>query len=224
MLHLRIVVVVALAAGLADMPPRAHGQRQPQTRVKEVDGNIAGTRGLDTVIEEMDADTMTVVEKLKQNKTVTHKLVPVDRLKAGKVLRNFFGEKAYLWSDAKKGDTVRLTVLKDDGDGQTYCLAIAIIGRPGAELPKSQDPKRDGQYGMRRIRNEIVNGNDVSDEEILKEFPRDPDSKYEGPAIGGFCGVLLDKLEANRKRIAEEKAKKEKELKAKPAEKKDDKK
>jgi hypothetical protein len=223
MLRLRIGVVVALAVGLSDMPPRAHGQ-PPRTGVKEVGESIAGTKILSAVVEAIDADGMTAVETLKDNKTVTHQFVPVDRLKAGKVLRNMIGDRAYRWEDVKKGDVVRLDVMKDDGDGQTYCLAITIFRRPGAELPKSQDPKKDWQYGRRRIYSEIDNGNDVSDEEILKAFPFDPDFKVEGPAIGGFGGQMLEKLEANRKRIADEKAKKEKDrLKAKPTEKKDDK-
>jgi hypothetical protein len=118
---------------------------------------------------------------------------------------------------------VRLTVLKDDGDRQTYCLAVCITGRRGAELPKSQDPERDQWYGRRRIYNEIANGNDVSDEEIDKEFPSRFDTETGVTTPGGLGDGMQQKLEANRKRIAEEKAKKGTELKAKPAEKKGDK-
>jgi hypothetical protein len=70
--------------------------------------------------------------------------------------------------------------------------------------------------------NEIENGNDVGDEELLKTWPPEFDRRTGETTPGGlYTGKYKDMLDVNRKRIAEEKAKKE--LKAKPADKKDDK-
>ena len=85
----------------------------------------------------------------------------------------------------KKGDTVELQVLKDEGDGLTYCLQISIRRRPGGKLPESQYPEKDRWYDAHRVLNEIENGNDVSDEELLKTWPPEFDRKKGEYTPGG---------------------------------------
>jgi hypothetical protein len=103
MLRPRIGLVVLLAVGLSGMTPHALGQRPPRTGVKELNDDIAGTKGLYAVVEAIDAGGMTVVETLTDNKTVTHKLVPVDRLKGGKVLRGVMGMRRTCGPTCRRG-------------------------------------------------------------------------------------------------------------------------
>jgi hypothetical protein len=96
----------------------------------------------------------------------------------------------------------------------TYCTQISIRRRPGEKLPESQTPKKDRWYNAHRLLNEIENGNDVSDAEMLKVWPPKLDKKTGVTTPGGlYTGKYKEMLDANRKRIAE---KKDKELKAKP--------
>lgn len=209
---------VLLAVALVDAPSNAHGR--PRTGVKNLIEDVA-CNSCKGVVEEIDADVMTVVEKKDNNVTVTRKFVPVDLLREGKVLRHMSGMYAYRWSDVKKGDTVELQVLKDDGDGLTYCLAVSIRRRPGAKLPEGQNPKEDQGYDANRVYNAIENGEDVSEEELLKVWPVWV-NKETGEVIhtGGLRGgEYREQLLANRKRIADEKAKTD--LKAPAAETKD---
>jgi hypothetical protein len=223
----KLCLAAVLTVVLADAATVAQGQPQ-KPRVKNITEGVSCNDIHWAVVEMIDADGMTVVQKLKDNKTLTHKLVPVDHLKGGKVLDNMTANDSYLWSDVKKGDTLSLQVLKDDADGLTYCLAISIRRRPGGKLPESQKPEKDERYAADKVLNDITNGEDVSDEELLKTWPEwvHPETRAVTPGglwKTGWMAPYHDKLEANRKRIAEEKAKKEKELKAKPTEKKGDK-
>jgi hypothetical protein len=200
-------------------------QRPLRTGVKKIDREVSCS-SYEGVVDKIDADEVILVEKLKDNLTRTRRFVPVDLLREGKYIFNQYdGANAYLWKDVKKGDTVRLEVLMDEGDGLTYCLQISIRRRLGEKLPESQNPKKDRWYNANRVLNEIENGNDVSDEELLKTWPpeHDRESGLDHPGgltKTGWMAKYSDMLDANRKRIAEEKAKKEKDLKAKPADKK----
>jgi hypothetical protein len=205
-------LALLLAGGVASAQ-----QRPRTTRVKDIVESVS-SRSYEGVVEKIDADELVLVEKRDKNVTVTHKFAPIDVLRAGGVIHNSRSGCAYRWEDVKTGDTVRLESLKDDGDGQTYCLQISIRRRPGSKLPESQNSKDDRGYDAHRVLNDIENGEDVSEEELLKVWPPEVDRKTGETTPGGlYTGKYKDMLDANRKRIAEEKAKKEKELKAKPA-------
>ncbi len=214
-----------LLSGLLVLCSAAQLPAQPRLKVKETARKVT-SQSYKGVVEEVDADSLTLVVT-DRGKVSRHEFVPIDLLRDGKTLPKVWGCYAYRWQDVQKGDTLDLMALKDDGDGKTYCLEICIQRRPGAELPKSQNPDKDYRYAGTRIFNAIDNGEDVSEEDIRKAFP--PEARPSGGRFdpGGLIGSLYpyrEKLEANRERIAKEKA-----LKAKPADgkgeaKKDDKK
>jgi len=168
------------------------------------------------VVEEVTEKSLTIRwwdSKAKENKSV--KLLPIDRLAAGKLLDDAVGTKAYLWADMKVGDTVLLEAKLDSGEQEWYCLAIGIRRRPGDKLPPSQDPKNDRtRFRRDSVFNDIENGQDVSDRDIATAFPVEYHPR---------TGVLLDpgglskdwqaKLDAIR-------AKKGQDLKATPPDKK----
>lgn len=224
-----LLICVVLAAA-APVPPAAAQPAVPQvggrpkvTGVKAIKESVSD----DTchgVVEAVEAGVMTMVEQLDGNRTVTHRLLPIDVLRDGKVIHNAYGMFAYRWEDVKKGDRVTLRILTDEGEGQTYCLQICIRQRPGAKLPESQKPKDDTDYPVRNLYNDIENGEDVSDELIAKLLPprRNPrtgDIYPGGLPTTGYYAKYHHTLQATRKRIADEKAKTD--LKAPPAEKKD---
>ena len=227
--HTRLLMAVVLVGSLVH-----GGWSQPPAR--PVQGNVnlkALTESIPGkmctgVVSDIDAEGVTVIEKLDDNKTKTHKFVPIDLMRQGDFFDTVPGHMSYLWTDMKKGDTVLLDVMKDDGDGLTYCLSISIQRRPGAKLPKSQKPDRDSRYEIASIYNDLNNGEDVTDEQLEKLFEVNlrvyRGGKTPPKELVDHLESYRAKLQANRKRIAEEKEKKEKELKAKPAEKKDDKK
>ena len=166
------------------------------------------------VVNKIDADEITVTVNVRDNITKTYTFVPIDLLRDGAYIQDdVVGMYAYRWTDVKEGDRVEVEVLKDDGDGKWYCLRISIRRRPGGKLPESQNPKKDRWYDAHRVLNEIENGNDVSDEELLKTWPPETDrrtgeSHPGGLSKTGWTAKYRDLLEANRKRIAEEKKEK----------------
>jgi hypothetical protein len=191
--------------------------------VKETTEAVAGTHERTGVVAHIDADGMTLVEIVDGGEPKEYQFSPVDRLRNKEVLDNVSGMYAYRWQDVKKGDTVAVEAMEDKAEGKVYCLKICIHRRPGEKLPESQSPKRDHRYAWDRIYNDLTNGEDVSDADILKAFPaqpeyRGPDGKVLVPAYpAGLPRDWQVKLDAIR-------AKKKDELKAKPPEKKDDKK
>lgn len=167
----------------------------------------AGTQTYRGVIRSIGEDGLTIAET-NRGKTQLHRVAPIDVLREGGVLpEDIFGSRTYRWTDVKAGETVTLEVLKDDGDGVTYCTQICIHRRPGGKLPESQNPKKDKRYLHERLYNDIENGEDVSEEDIRKVFP-------DGIPTTGDLAKYQDMLDSNRERITEEK--KAKELKAKP--------
>lgn len=142
----------------------------------------------------------------------------IDVLADGKVQGNASGLDAYLFSDVKKGDTVRLGAVFDHGDDKWYCVEICITRRPGKKLPQSQDPKEDERrYRMDSLLNDIENGEDVPEEEVNAVYPLfDPEKKVIDPKRG-LPKKWRDMLNETRAELEE---KKEQELKAKPPEKK----
>jgi hypothetical protein len=174
-----------------------------------------------------------VVEAIDKEKMIlrcaaTVELSPVDLLAQGKLVKSADDSMTYRWQDVKKGDTVRVETMFDEGEQKRYALEIGIERRPGAKLPRPPEWKDGRAFTRSSLLNDIVNGEDVSDEAIAKAFPPKATQHPITKEIFSYDPGGLDEkyqklLYANRKRIAEEKAKKEKELKAKPTEKKDDK-
>ena len=131
---------------------------------------------------------------------------------------------SYRWQDVKKGDGVSLWGQKDPADGTRCVLDIAIYGRPGGKLPQSQKPKEDkSRWEKYSLLNDIDNGEDVSEEDILKTFPAFWTTSNKMPLLikpAGLPEEYRKKLAENRAKIAEAKEKKQAELKATPPEKK----
>lgn len=230
--HVRLLVVIVTAGLLAAVVPpvaTAQGKRPSQSKnVKALTRSVA-SNSYKGVVDSIDQDVLILTEKLDGGRVQLHRLVPIDLLRDGLAIDDSFGMYTYRWADVKVGDTVTLEVLKDDGDGLTYCLQICITRRPGENLPESQRPKDDSRYKWDRIFNALENGEDVSDEELNKAWPA-IHSKRTGefypagmPTKTGF-EKYHDLLAANRKRIAEEKGLKAKSADGKGEVKKDDKK
>lgn len=187
--------------------------------VKEIDSRGPSGGTYEGIVGKIDADGVIVVEIKPSGETIEHHLVPVDKLRKGELLDGVWGMCAYRWKDMKPGDTVQLRGLEDKADGVLYCLEICIRRRPKEKLPESQLPKDDHRYAADRIFNDVDNGMDVPDEELLKVFPPKPKKEDEfgrvTPAFpGGLWGEYKEKLDAIRAK------KKEKELKATPPEQK----
>ena len=216
------LMLFALVSSCAVAPAQPQ-QRPLVTGVSKIDRPVS-CNFYEGVVDKIDADEIVVVQPLDRDVSMVRRLTPIDLLRDGKYIREKYDSaNSYLWADVKKGDTVQVRALRDDGDGKMYCLQISICRRPGGKLPESQEPKKDSFYNARRVLNEIENGNDVSDEELLKTWPTrgEPGTdEYKPGGLAARFAPYREKLEANRKRIAEEKEKKEKELKAKPVEKK----
>jgi hypothetical protein len=179
-------------------------------------------RPVEGVVDKIDADGLTLVEVTKSGDVKEHHFPPIDLLRDGKVLPTLSGRFAYRWEDVKRGDTVVLEVKEDHIDKRTYCLEISIRRRPGDKLPESQNPEKDPGYLWLRIANDLENGTDVSDEDILKACPPGPERKDGSGRVtpahpGGLPKEWQDKLDAIR-------AMKKDDPKAKPPEKKDEKK
>jgi hypothetical protein len=216
---------VFLALALCATAGRVHGQPPGSPAlanpgVKGLTESVAGTLDRSGVVSEVDADGMTFVEIRDDGTVREHNVVPIDVLRKGDVLPRVWGMYAYRWQDVKKGDTVEVVMKKDPADGLMYCLEICISRRPGAKLPESQNPKEDHRYDTSRIYNDLDNGVDVSDEELKKAFPPEKEFRMNGKLVEPERPYWLPteyekKLDAIRAKKA-----KEKNLKAKPPEKK----
>lgn len=99
---------------------------------------------------------------------------PIDLLADGKIVDGIWACYACRRSDIQKGDTVSLEVVNDFGDDRDHCVRVFIGRRPGAKLPECQKPKEDTRYARDSMFNDIDNGEDVSDDAILKLFPATP--------------------------------------------------
>jgi hypothetical protein len=168
---LSVLVLVAPAIAQTDTPPKG------QPKVKEYTSEMGQTKMIDGVVEKVDADGITLVEFTDKEELHEHRLAPLDLHRRGEIVTNAVGGFAYRWKDLKRGDTIRVTAVKDDGDGLVYCMKICIMRRPGAKLPEGQDPTADRNYPFYRIYNDIENGEDVSDDDINKVFRPEPAMK-----------------------------------------------
>jgi hypothetical protein len=148
-----------------------------------------------------------------------HHLLPIDHVRAGKVVSGTATSMAYRWEDVKPGDMVELYVAQDKIDKQRYCVEIWIKKRPTGRMPVSQWEDDDPDLARLRLSHDISNGEDVGDDELKKAFPPQPERKDRSGKVvpahpGGPEKVWHEKLDAIRAK------KKDKDLKATPLEKK----
>jgi hypothetical protein len=217
-----VAITVCLATQAHSQPPAIDGPKRytPNVGTKsKILFNAVSINSFDGVVEKIDGTSVTILGRWTDlEKAKSHTFEAVDVLANGGLREGTYGDNAYLWSDIKKGDTVELGVVKDDGDGTWYCVDVGIRRRPGAKLPESQNPKSDERRFRRdTIYNDIDNGLDVDEDDIAVAFPGKV-NPWTGQVLKerGLPADYLKKLEANREKIAKEK----KELEAKPPEKK----
>lgn len=212
-LFLQVAVLLVPATGSAE-PPKEPAKKE--VRVKTTTTGISG-QYREGVVTKIDADGLTLVELREFGQEPReHHFLPIDHLRAGKVLPDVFPRSAYRWEDVKVGDTVELRVADDHIDKKMYCMEICIKRRPKGRLPESQvdDPKFPGL----RLMNDLENGVDVRDEEIAKVCPPRKEVRdrrgniVQAASPGGLNKEWQAKLDAIRA--------KKKELKATPPEKK----
>jgi hypothetical protein len=209
-----LAVVLTPTVGRAD-PPKEPGNREDRVKTTTT---VLGVKSVEGVVAKIDADGLTVVEVRKfGQEPIEHHLLPTDHLRAGKVPRSVSPRDAYRWEDVKVGDAVELSVAQDHIDKQRYCMRICIVRRPKGRLPESQ--MNDPDFPGLRLMNDLDNGVDVSDEEIMKVCPprkevRDTRGNLlQAASPGGLNKEWQAKLDAIR-------AKKDKDLKATPPDKK----
>ena len=213
--HGKTVVVPTEATGPVDPSVKAENFRVKTTKELVYGDYVTG------VVGKIGKDEMALVEFVKNGETKEHRVLPIDVLRNGEILVRTTPRRAYRWGDVKAGDTIEVRISQDRIDKEMYCQEISIIRRPRGKLPVSQKEEKDAEFARLTILNDIDNGEDVSDEAIAKAFPsrpesRDPKGQLIWKAIvGGLNAEYQKKLDAIR-----DKAKKEKDLKATPPDKK----
>lgn len=214
---------VLLAVSLSLTPPvvgTKTAKDEWNTRVKTTTRGVSGSKTLKGIVGSIDRDGVVLVEISDTLAVKEHVFKPIDLLRDGEMVYDVLARSAYRWGDVKAGDTVVLEVAEDHVDKEWYCLTIHIARRPKGRLPASQLEKEDQTFPARRIINDIENGVDVSDEEIMKVYPprkeiRDTSgNQLQASSPGGLNKEWQAKLDAIRAK------KKEKDLKAPPPEKK----
>lgn len=200
-------------------PPKDPAKRE--VRVKTTTGGCGGGRHFEGIVAAINTDGLTLVERREFGQEPReHSLLPIDHLRAGKVVSSAIPCYAYCWEDVKPGDTVELYVAQDHIDKQMYCVEIWIKKRPKGRLPTSQREDDDPHLARLRLDHDIGNGEDVGDDEIAKAFPplkevRDRRGNLiQATSPGGLPKHLQANLDAIRAK------KKDKDLKATPPEKK----
>lgn len=164
--------------------------------VEKIDGRLVTARGYSSSDEKPRAQTFEAIDVLAN----------------GGLERNATGSFAYLWSDMKTGDTVRLGLVRDEAEDKQYCVHLMIEGRVGGKVPPSQQPEKGvRQLAERNLLNDINNGLDVSDADIAELFPTIfvpvPRGEPPVPPIpGGLPASYQKKLDAVRAKAAVPKA------------------
>ncbi len=211
---------ILLAIGLSLTPPagaRGVPAEKPPLRVKTMTSGVSGSEDIKGVVGSIDADGLVLVVMSGSLEVKEHTFKPTDVLRRGEMLDSVFPRFAYRWEHVKAGDTVILIVAEDHIDKQKYCMEIQIVRRPKGRLPASQLEEEDTAFPARRIVNDIDNGVDVSDEEILKVYPPKPARVVDGRKLAATPGGLNEEWQAKLDAI---RAKKKDDVKAPPAEKK----
>ncbi len=213
-----LLLVVGVAGVFA---PAAWGQRSeplPEPRAKDGRRSVTGEQYVEGVVDKIGADGITVVQVLKTGEVREHTLVPTDMLRGGEVSESCGARFSYLWADVKRGDTVEVVRNTDHIDKLDYCVKICILRRPKGKLPVWQDKRDRDEFARFQMFNDLDNGEDVSDADIKKLFPAIPEQvKYPDKVIPAIAGGLPADYQ---KRLDAIRAKKEKDLKAPPPEKK----
>lgn len=213
-----IVITLVPAVGRAEPPAKPS---EGELRVKTAKVGMSGQRFVQGVVDQIDADGLTLVEIPKSGEPKEHHFLPTDLLRDGKVMWGATARFSYRWEDVKRADAIQVWVGEDHIDKQMYCVEIAIERRPKGRMPESQKADEDTQYLFMSLYNDIDNGLDVSDDDIKTLFPPIPERKNrDGKIINAASpGGLNREWQAKLDAIREKKAK-EQELKAKPHEKK----
>ncbi len=206
----RWVQVVLIAACVT---ANAYSQERPKGGERNVNmksrvGFNGCTWHIEGVVEKVDGTSVTIFAKWNgrdNEEPKSYTFEPVDVLATGGLKKFTSGKDAYLWSDLKKDDTVQLGIVGDEGDNKWYCVDISIERRPGAKLPKSQEPEEDSRYAKHTIYNDLDNGLDVRDEEISTAFTRAVHPSGWVVREGGLPADYQKKLDAIRAKKAKEK-------------------
>jgi hypothetical protein len=193
----------------------------PDHRAKTTTVGLSPSWNREGIVGKIDADNLLLVEFVNGLEVREHHVLPNDVLQKGKVLRDTDPRFAYRWEDVNAGDKVELRVAEDHIDKQMYCLEISIIRRPKGRLPASQKETEDEAFPRLRVCNDLENGVDVSDEEIMKVYPpraerRDP--RTNALLVKAYPGGLSKENQAKLDAIRAKK--KDKDLKAGPPDKK----
>ena len=214
-----VLAAVGGAAGVCTAQPtpvREGDKKLPfKARHQFYSSGMFPRKGAVTAIDKDSLTLRITHEKTKEETSETFQAL--DLHKAGEYHEWASGAEAYRWADVKKEDTLYVNAQKDKADGTVYAIDFCISRRPGEKLPQSQDPKWDDRYKYESFLNDIDNGEDKTEEEILKLYP---------PQFERWGGLLRpsrlplgyrEKLTANKEKLEKEK---KSELKAKPPEKK----
>jgi len=224
---LLIALFVTTAAAVFADDPKPEAKKNSKPPLKEQRRfDWSGCVNYEGVVTEIDKDTLTIDVKggAGPGRKGTYKFHALDLHKAGEVPETATEYGCYRWQDVKVGDTILVGVGKDKESSvlTPYVIELCIRRRPGDKLPESQKPKEDKKRWQKdSLLNDIANGKDVADEEIDKLFPPHRNSatgQIDFP--GGIPQESREQLAALREKLAAEKAKKEKDLKATPPEKK----
>lgn len=222
----RLLLCFGLILGGVDLraadPPKVVDRHFDVKKLTKYSGPYSFEYGVVTKVTN-ESITVQYPDTWDKTKSVTTEVFPVDLLAQGKILENIPVAWAYRWSDVKVGDTVSLETMYDEGEKKRYCQGVGITRRRGEKLPQSQKPKGDKVYAKHTLLNDIDNGLDVNDDDIATAYPtiltpkdpKQPNGLQELFRAGGLPKEYQAKLDAIR-----EKAKKEKDLKAAPPDKK----
>ncbi len=234
----RLMVLVACLAASLGPAGLAPAQQPPPMRPKEnfrvtnvkqsEQFNLCVVVNYDGVVEKVEGRTVTLLCDRGDNKPKSRTFEAIDLLADGGILKEESrGLYAYLWSDMKKGDTVTVGTIRDEDEEKPYVVRLTIRGRVGAKVPPSHSSE-NSQYSQRQLDvlnllNDINNGLDVDDADIAEWFQEPLGKLLPGQVPkpvepGRLNAEYQKKLDAIRAK------KKEAEVKAKPPEKKEDKK
>lgn len=210
-----VLAVLTCSLGFGDDPPAKRGVVSIRQGTKF---SHTASQSYSGVVVSIDKEALTLRwldrRKGEEQESTFHAL---DLHKAGKIQEWADGATSYRWQDVKKGDTIDLKVQKDETDGKVYALDFIIRRRPGEKLPIAQKPKHDSRWYSDSFLNDIDNGEDKTEQEIVERFPPLFDHRTHGmikPTT--FPPEYRTKISDIRDKKNAEKEKKEQELKATP--------
>jgi hypothetical protein len=201
--------IIALTIIAVNVSAQAPVPAQPKVAVRALTETMSSV-GYTGVVGLIDKDSMVVVETTDRGQVKEHTFVPIDLLRKGEYISEKYsgGWRAYRWQDVNAGDTVTVDAMWDRDEKVWYCMQICIQLRPKDKLPKSQEPKKDDQFEIRSLYNDIENGIDVSDEEIKRLLPpyirvdkkTGEKTQIDSGGLPGRWQLKLDAIRAKAKR------------------------